>query len=76
MMSSHPGGSPLRHDPPAHELAPLCGERPTGCMGFVAMQRACVLPERHKGDHESKDNTTFPRKAARRVVEERRAVGR
>ncbi len=49
-----------------------CGERPTGCMGFVAMQRACVLPLHHGGDvHQSKDGTTFPRKVARRVVPER-----
>jgi len=43
----------------------FCGERPTGCMGFVAMQRACVLPKHHEGEHRDKWGETFPRATKR-----------
>lgn len=70
-------GGVRRYEPGEREERPICGERPTGCMGFVAMQRACVLPRHDEGDHVSRDGTTFPRKAARRSIDrvpERRAA--
>ena len=71
------GGTPLRRIPsPSLDETQFCMTRPANCMGGLRMARACVLPLHHLGEHQAKDGVTFPRKVARRVVEERRAVGR